>query len=118
MKAIGVVLAASVLLAMSTFAKQGCLFAQGSSHGGASRGFSGGSHGYGRTLRGNYSNRPTYGVNFVDSGREIESTSASSRWLWVERPSQRDLDRQKARDDAFYAALEEYRKTFPFRLTP
>jgi hypothetical protein len=123
MKAIVVVLLVSVLLAMSSFAKAGCLCAQGFSRGGAYRGSNSGTYGYGgstgQTYQSNYSSaRPTYGVTFTSGGKEIEGASARSQWLWIDGPSHADLDRQKARDDAFRVALEEYQKTFPFRLTP
>jgi hypothetical protein len=114
MKAIVVVLAVSVLLAVSSFGSERLLAARGAHWG------SGGTYGgsAGQTYRSNYSTRPTYGVTFTTSGREIAGASARSQWVWIDGPSGADLDRQKPRDDAFRAALEEYQKEFPFRLTP
>jgi len=65
----------------------------------------------------NRQNSATYGF-VLTPGREIKSTPASWGWMWVDGPSPETLKQQKARDDAFQSALEQYQKDFPWRLMP
>jgi hypothetical protein len=120
MKTAVIVLLMSILLATNCFGRDGRHRPPRHPHGTASGGLSGRYIGGGstdQTYGTNSSTRPVYGF-VLTPGREIGSTPASWGWVWVEGPSQEALKQQKARDDAFHAALEQYQKDFPWRLMP